>query len=201
MKRTALSTAMRRVWLAAAALAIMTTGVFAHAVVYPAKSAAGAYERYVLRVPNERDQPTTRVEIRFPPAVRVVSFADVPGWRVEVVKDSAQRIIAAVWTGTLPPERFVELPFIAVNPKEAADIVWPAFQTYGDGEVVAWEGAPGSERPASVTKVGAADAATAPAAGETAEEEGDDGLEFALTAGALILSLIAIGLAVRKTPE
>ena len=37
----------------------------AHAVVYPKTSAAGAYERYVLRVPNEKDTPTTRIEIRF----------------------------------------------------------------------------------------------------------------------------------------
>ena len=44
--------------------------------------------------------------------VRVSSFADVPGWTIEVTRDTAQRIIGAVWTGTLPPERFVELPFV-----------------------------------------------------------------------------------------
>ncbi len=44
----------------------------AHAVVFPRTSMPGAYEKYVLRVPNEKDVPTTRVEIRFPADVRVV---------------------------------------------------------------------------------------------------------------------------------
>lgn len=34
--------------------------------------------QYVLRVPNERDVPTVRVELHFPAGLRVVSFGDVP---------------------------------------------------------------------------------------------------------------------------
>ena len=65
-------------------LALVAVGVpavaLAHAVVYPKTSKPGAYEKYVLRVPNERDVPTIRVELRFPTGLRVVSFGDVPGW-------------------------------------------------------------------------------------------------------------------------
>ena len=43
-------------------LAVYALGL-AHAVVYPKASTTGAYERYVIRVPNERKVPTTRVEI------------------------------------------------------------------------------------------------------------------------------------------
>ena len=46
---------MHRVTLAAiAALVLVPAVAGAHAVVYPRASAAGAYERYVLRVPNEK---------------------------------------------------------------------------------------------------------------------------------------------------
>jgi uncharacterized protein YcnI len=112
----------------------------AHAVVQPAEAPPGAYQRYVLRVPTEREVATTRVEIRFPADVTVVSFADVPGWELEVVTDSAGRIVGAAWTGTLPPQRFVEFPFVAVNPREDVTIAWPVTQTYAGGEVVEWIG-------------------------------------------------------------
>ena len=46
---------MHRFRLAAvAALLLVPAAASAHAVVYPKSSATGAYERYVLRVPNEK---------------------------------------------------------------------------------------------------------------------------------------------------
>lgn len=159
----------------------------AHAVVFPAASTPGAYEKYVLRVPNEKGVPTTRVEIRFPADVRVISFADVPGWRLETVADSAGNVTSAVWTGTLPPARFIEFPFVAVNPTTATRIVWPAFQTYADGELVEWSGPEGSPTPASATEI--------------AEESGGDGGSSApmyLAGAALLVALISLGLVLRR---
>jgi uncharacterized protein YcnI len=141
--------------LAAGALLVvlLPAFVFGHAVVFPRASTPGAYERYVLRVPNEKNVATTRVEMRFPSGVRIISFADVPGWRLETITDSSQAIVGAVWTGTLPPKRFVEFPFMAVNPKAATSIAWPTYQTYADGVRVEWTGAKDSNTPASVTEI------------------------------------------------
>ena len=73
-----------------------------HAVVFPKASTPGAYEKYVLRVPNEKAVATTRVELRFPAGVRVTSFADVPGWQLEIVTDSVNAIRAAIWGSSRP---------------------------------------------------------------------------------------------------
>ncbi|MEO6877860.1 MAG: DUF1775 domain-containing protein, partial [Gemmatimonadaceae bacterium] len=107
------------------------------------------------------------------------------GWQLEVVRDSAQRIVAAIWTGTLAPERFVEFPFVAVNPKTTTKIQWPAFQTYADGQRVEWTGAEGSKTPASVTSVAAA-AGSGPSNA------------FGIAIAALVLAVISLGLAIRK---
>ena len=163
----------------------------AHAVVYPKASTTGAHERYVIRVPNERAVATTRVEIQFPSAVKVGSFIDVPGWTLEVVRDSAKRITGAVWTGSLPPERFVEFPFVATNPKEPGDIRWPVVQTYADGERAEWTGPTDSKRPASVTNVTSVSAA-APIAGTAG------GANSMIAYAALALSVISLGLALRR---
>ena len=144
--------------LALAALGVPAVAL-AHAVVFPRMSAPGVYEKYVLRVPNEKDTSvTTRVEIQFPPTVRVISFGDVTGWQLEVRRDSTGRITAATWTGSLPPERFIEFPFVAVNPREATRLVWPVYQTYSDGERIGWVGPENGDEPASVTTIRAADA-------------------------------------------
>jgi len=187
-----------RTLLLLAVMAVTAVQLMAHAVVYPASAKPGAYERYVLRVPNEREVATTRVEITFPSNMTVVSFGDVPGWTIEVQTDSAQRIIGAVWTGNLPAKRFVELPFIAVNPKTAATITWPAFQTYADGERVEWTGAVGSDRPASVTQIGDADAATPAdtAVLEASDDSGSAKLPLFTAIGALVIALVAMGLAI-----
>ena len=168
-----------------AALLALPALLLAHAVVFPGASAPGAYEKYVLRVPNEKNVATTRVELRFPSEVRVVSFADVPGWTLQVVTDSAKRVVAAVWTGTLPPQRFVELPFVAVNPRARVRLVWPAYQTYADGEQVAWTGPADGSTPASITVI------ESPSRGRAATT-------MVLASGALVIGLVSLGLVLRR---
>ena len=170
-------------------LAIPALGL-AHAVVFPKNSTPGAYERYVLRVPNERNVATTKVEMRFPDDVKVISFADVQGWQLEIQRDSASRIIGAVWTGTLAPERFIDFPFVAVNPKTPAQIHWPAFQTYADGQRVEWTGAEDSKSPASVTAIAAASASSAP----SSPSGGSPMLAYA----ALGLAVVSLGVGLRR---
>ena len=197
--------------LAAASLALAFTllapsAAQAHVTVWPKSAAHGAYERYVVRVPNEKNVATTRVEIRFPAEVRISSFLDVAGWKLEVVTDSAGKITGAIWTGNLPPKRFVEFPFVAVNPKEGASVVWPAFQTYAGGEIVEWTGPEGSKSPASVTTLTARPAAaganaadtTARAAATTAGGGKGSSTPLYVSLAALALALVSLGLSLRR---
>src|SRR3979411_1947956 len=93
------------------ALVVCSSLAWARAVVFPKTSAPGAYEKYSLRVMNERDVPTLQVEISFPAGLRVISFGDVPGWKLQVLTDSTQRITGALWRGVLERQHFVEFPF------------------------------------------------------------------------------------------
>jgi uncharacterized protein YcnI len=191
--------------LAVALLLLAPAVLDAHVTVWPRTAAHGAYERYVVRVPNEKDVATTRVEIRFPSEVRISSFLDVPGWKLEVVTDSAGKITGAVWTGNLPPKRFIEFPFVAVNPKEGASVAWPAFQTYAGSEVVEWTGPEGSKTPVSVTKLTprpATGAASDTAARAAAPASASAWLSppFYISGAALALALISLGISLRR-PE
>lgn len=153
MKLSTPSRALRAL-LVLAGILVAPSIVFAHAVVFPKTSKPGAYEKYVLRVPNERDVPTVKVELHFPEGLRVVSFSDVAGWKLQVLTDSAQRVTGATWTGVLPKERFVEFPFVAVNPQDSTSLTWPTYQTYEGGERVEWTGPDSSKTPVSSTMIG-----------------------------------------------
>jgi uncharacterized protein YcnI len=170
------------------ALFVVPSIAFAHAVVFPKTSTPGSYEKYVLRVPNERDVPTLRVELHFPTGLRVVSFADVPGWKLQVLTDSAQRITGAVWTGVLPKERFAEFPFVAVNPTDSTSLAWPTYQTYANGERVEWTSPDtAAKTPVSTTRI--ADVAIVPI------KVSRTSLYISIVA--LAFALTAIGVAIR----
>jgi len=182
----AMTYAKRAVLLALLAVPLFAVSAMAHAVGFPATAEPGAYQKYVLRVPNERDVPTTRVKLRIPPEVLVISFAEVEGWSLETEIDPDGRIVVATWTGELPVGRFVEFPFIAVNPEEPARVRWDAVQTYAGGVRVAWDGPEGSPAPASFTEIRAG--------------VGPWPLSTWLAGAALAVALLALGLMLRR-PE
>jgi uncharacterized protein YcnI len=172
------------------AVAIVVPAVaLAHAVVYPKTSKPGAYEKYVLRVPNERDVPTIRVELHFPAGLRVVSFGDVAGWKLEVLTDTAQRITGAVWTGILPKERFVEFPFVAVNPRDSTSLTWPTYQTYQGGERVEWT-SPDTAAKTPVSSTMIADTSAPPITVSRTS--------LYISMAALLFALTALGVALRR---
>ena len=178
-----------RMFLFVAAL-IVPSVALAHAVVFPRTSSPGAYEKYVLRVPNERDVPTTKVEIHFPPELRVVSFGDVADWKLQILTDTAKRITGAVWTGSLAKERFIEFPFVAVNPKDSARLTWPTIQTYANGEVVEWTSPDtAAKTPVSATLI----------AGVTPAPVRVSRTSLYISLAALLCALTALGVALRPT--
>jgi uncharacterized protein YcnI len=170
------------------ALLLVSSVASARAVVFPSRSTPGAYEKYSLRVINEREVPTLRVEIHFPKNLRVVSFGDVPGWKLQILTDSAQGITGAVWTGILPKQHFVEFPFVAVNPKDSTSLIWPTTQTYEGGEVVEWT-SPDSASKTPVSSTLIADTTSPPIRVSRTS--------LYISLGALLFALTALGVALR----
>src|SRR5919106_6948518 len=63
---------------------VIADPAFAHVTVQPNEAVAGSFARFVVRVPNERDDASTiKIELQLPP-LAFVSFQDVPGWERSV---------------------------------------------------------------------------------------------------------------------
>lgn len=149
--------------LGVAAVAAAMPPAAAHVTVQPDEAATEAFARFVVRVPNERDDAATvKVEVQLPEELVSVSFQPSPGWRrtverrprsapVEVFGEQVDDYIASVtWEGgRIEPGEFEEFGFSARTPAEATTLVFPALQTYERGEVVRWTGPADAEEPAA----------------------------------------------------
>jgi hypothetical protein len=130
--------------LALVALALPATAA-AHVSVLPAEPRLNAEQELVVRVPAERDVPTTAVRVLFPRGLTVAQFAPAAGWRRRELLTADRRVRGAVWSGgRIAPGEYADFRFLA-TPRQAGQLVFKAFQTYADGATKPWTGPP--ERP------------------------------------------------------
>ena len=123
----------------------------AHIRIAPTESVPGGREKYTMRVPNEKQVNTIRVEGEFPAGLQVYDFEFKPGWKIDFKKDENDKIVGAIWTGTVHPYEFVEFGMLGINPKEETNLVWKFVQYYEDGTKEEFTGPVGSFRPSPVT--------------------------------------------------
>ena len=217
----------------AAAVAVAGAVVFAapalaHVTVQPNEAVIGTFSRFVVRVPNERDDAgTTKVTVELPP-LAFVSFEPKDGWKrteetvefdepIEIFGEKITEGVGSVtWSGgEIGPGEFDEFGFSARMPDGETTLTFNATQRYSSGEIVEWTGAPDSEEPAAQVNVydigaeeGEGDLAVLArlnnAAGDGGEPEDDDDGETSDSLGLILgglgtaLGVTAIVLASRK---
>jgi len=114
----------------------------AHVEVLPDKPLLEQEQEFVVRVPDERDIPTTAVRVVFPNGVKVSQFAPLAGWKRRVLLTRDRRPRGVVYTGgRIAPGEYGEFRFLA-TPSRAGPVVWKTFQTYADGATKPWTGPP-----------------------------------------------------------
>jgi len=190
------------------ALTLFAGMASAHVTVQPQETSQGKYEVFTVRVPSENEEvPTTKVEVKFPEEVNITRFEPKAGWTYEVQTDDTGKITSVTWTTEgegLSPTEFIQFNMQGKVADEATEIVWKAYQTYKDGSVVEWVGAPDAEKPASVTVVNPADAANDHGAAveeQTADEEtasSSSQVPLYLSIAALVAGLLALGISLKK---
>ncbi len=177
----------------------------AHVTVQPEEVPAGGFTRLDVRVPNETDDSaTTKVEVEMPDGFAFASYEPVPGWTADVQTQKLDQPIETddgtidtqvktiTWTADssaagIQPGQFLDFGLSVGLPDSAQPgdtLTFPALQTYDNGEVVRWIGAPDSDKPAAqvlITEPAAEEAAAAAtdqeaiASSDDADEEEDEG--------------------------
>jgi uncharacterized protein YcnI len=122
----------------------------AHIRIAPTESTLGAREKYTMRVPNEKQVGSSKIEGEFPAGLQVYDFEFKPGWKIDFKKDDKGNIIGATWTGKIQPYEFVEFGMLAINPKQGTNLTWKFIQYYDDGMKEEFVGPAGSRLPSPV---------------------------------------------------
>lgn len=146
------------------ALTAVTAPAYGHVTVQPNEAVVGTFSRFVVRVPTERDVPTTKITVDLPP-LAFVSFEPKDGWKrtVEMVEldepieafgqEITETVGSVTWSGgTIGAGEFDEFGFSARIPDGETSLEFKATQNYKGGEVVEWAGGPDSEEPAALVK-------------------------------------------------
>jgi periplasmic copper chaperone A len=200
--------------LAGVAAALLAPSAAAHVTLNPNAVPADSFSRFAVRVPTERGVPTVKVTLRIPEGLTFVSFQPKPGWKrtVQMVKLAkpittdgetvTERVGTVTWSGgSIGPGEFDEFGMSALVPNSPGrELVFPAVQTYANGEVVRWIGDPDADEPAPRVKLEAAEpeitAATTTTASEDEDDDAEDRANLALVFGiaGLVAGLGGLGL-------
>ncbi|MFY1632781.1 YcnI family protein [Solwaraspora sp. WMMB335] len=144
----------------------------AHVTVLPTQANPGETVTLTFRVPNEDPDASTvaiRVEVPTDPPITVASVRETAGWHAEVARVSAGgpgtrssggAVAAVTWTAltadaAIDGDNFQEFAVTIGPVPDVERVVFVAYQTYSDQQVVAWDqppqaGADSPSRPAPV---------------------------------------------------
>jgi len=136
---------MRARLIGAIALAVglaVAAPASAHVTVLPSQLVVNEGQAVTVRVPTERDIPTVAIEVDAPAGVTVFAAQPEPGWRQTTLLTPDGRTRGVRWSGgSIGVGQFMDFHLLA-TPTRTGQVVWRSRQTYADGKVKPWTGAP-----------------------------------------------------------
>ncbi|MCG7379236.1 DUF1775 domain-containing protein [Paenibacillus sp. ACRSA] len=170
MKKTSwTSKLISTVSASAAALMLFAGLASAHVTVNPTVAQTSAWQTYTIKIPSEKELPTTKITLKVPEGVAFKQYQPLAGWKITTEKNDSNEVTSITWEvdgdneGILAGQ-FQQFNFVAQNPKAETEVAWDAFQYYSDGSIVEWTGEPSDSTPHSITTISEDPAATGNAA-------------------------------------
>ncbi len=166
LKRTAI--------LCAAVSLLLPAAAQAHVSVHPNTVPEGAFATLNIRVPGEEENAYAyKIDTLFPPGFTNVDIQNVPSWSAKVVKKKlskpiqtpdgpiTEEVSQVIWTGDksldgrLDNGTFMQFPLSIAMPEGIAgkSLAFKTLETYSNGKVVHWIGAPSAEFPAPTVNI------------------------------------------------
>ena len=103
------------------------------------------------RIPTEGKVATVAAELEAPEGVIIETMQAPAGWKPTPAQ--GYRIVAITWQADVQRGEFIEVGFVARNPRQGNRIVWTLRQRFADGTVTDWTNGPQGSRPTAVTQL------------------------------------------------
>jgi uncharacterized protein YcnI len=180
------------------AMLALAAPVWAHVVVSPEEVTAGDYETLTVSVPTEKEVPTTEIRVEVPEGFLLSGVQPVPGWEHAFEEDRGVVTAVTFSGGQIRPREFQQFLVQAQAPEEPGRYPWRATQTYEDGSVVEWTGAPGGSEESESSPEPSESSASQEAGGETEVLADTGGTNPVVYAGIGVAGLLASALLARR---
>lgn len=135
----------RKRWQAGGGLSVwilvclLTTAAWGHIDLAPRQSIPQRWETYTLNVPTETPSSTVKIHLRVPPAFEIEMVEHSQTWQIHTERDERGYVSELIWNGgSIPPQTFEELKFLARNPAEPGTYRWDMTQYYQEGDPATW---------------------------------------------------------------
>jgi uncharacterized protein YcnI len=183
--------------LVAGATLIVAGAASAHVTLNPRNAPADSFSRFALRVPTEEDVPTVRLSVQLPAELEEVGFQPKEGWK----RTQNGRVVT--WSGgQIGVGEFDEFGLSIHVPNTPGEtLTFPATQTYANGKVVRWIGAPESDEPAPTLTIETAESesptpttTTEATSAETEDDDDTENLALGFGIAGLAVGLLALGM-------
>jgi uncharacterized protein YcnI len=178
----------------------------AHVVVQPKQVETAAFQSFTTGVPNEKTVAVTKLRLVIPDGLQHVTPNVKPGWSIDIAKEGNgedAKVKEITWSGgQIPAGQRDDFVFNAQAPDKSTTLQWKAYQTYADGEEVAWDQSPASDAGADDDAGGAhpysetsvveqADDDTTDQASVNNSQKTRTSIAVALSVVALVMSVVA----------
>lgn len=160
--------------VSAVSLLLLPAAAQAHVSVHPNTVPAGAFATLDVRVPGEEENAYAyKVDTLFPQGFTSVDTQNVPGWTTKVVTKKlakpiqtddgpvSEEVSQVIWTGDrsvdgrLENGAFMQFPLSVAIPENLSgkSLAFKTLESYSNGKVVHWIGAPSAEFPAPTINI------------------------------------------------
>lgn len=176
-------------------LLIIPAASLAHSSVTPSETYVSKNETYSVSVPTEKDVPTIGIRLIIPDGLDRVSPLVKAGWRVNIKKDASGKVTELEWLGgSIPAGQKDIFEFSGRAPATSTVLAWKAYQTYRDGEIVAWDADPKSIKPGDTVLKPYSTTHIVATSSPVVTHNKTDRLPLALSVVALLLSLTSLSI-------
>lgn len=115
----------------------------AHVVVKPDQVGIASFQTFSVNVPNEKNSPVTSLRLIIPEGLQYVTPNVKPGWNIDIKKNTEgdNAVVSEIeWKdGVIPAGQRDEFVFSAQVPSKETVLSWKAYQTYQNGDQIAWD--------------------------------------------------------------
>ncbi|WP_434748324.1 DUF1775 domain-containing protein [Paenibacillus amylolyticus] len=98
MKKTSWVSKLTSAMATSAAAFLLFSGLAsAHVTVNPSVAQTSAWQTYTIKIPSEKELPTTKITLKIPEGIAFKQYQPLVGWKITTEKNDSNDVTSITW--------------------------------------------------------------------------------------------------------